>query len=202
MALSRLMLVTQSSIMQPHFCSALEAALTGGARLIQLREKELSCAQTLRLAQAAKALCDSFHARLVINGDGETAQAIGTGIHLRESQSATKARDALGSGYSIGQSVHSLEAAWRAQNEGCDYLVFGSVFPTASHPGSTPGGLEALRNVTREISIPVFAIGGITPENARQCLDCGAHGVGVIRAIWSAPDITEATRRLLEVLEV
>ncbi len=194
------MLVTQSSLMQPDWHAALEAALVGGARLIQLREKEVSGDQLLQLATSTKQLCDRHNAHLVINREIEIARAVGAGIHLRESQSVAQARALLGPQCLIGQSVHSLPNARHAQEEGCDYLVFGSVFPTQTHPEGVPAGLEALAKLTHEISIPVLAIGGVTPQNTGQCLAQGTHGVAVIRAVWDAPDISAAVRQLLAVL--
>lgn len=194
------MLVTQSSLMQPDWNTALEAALAGNARLIQLREKDISTEQLLQLARTTKELCDRYDARLVINGECEIAGTLGVGVHLREAQSVAQARALLGEDCLVGQSVHSLETARRAKQEGCDYLVFGSVFPTLTHPEGTPAGLEALAQLTDEISIPVLAIGGITPQNTGQCLEKGAHGVAVIRAVWSAPGVKIATQNFLETL--
>lgn len=196
------MLVTQLDLMKPDFAGALEAALIGGARLIQLRENSSEKAGVLQLAQNAKELCDATGAQLLINADAELAtQVHASGVHLRESQSVAQAREILGAEYSIGQSVHSLASARRAQNEGADYVVFGSVFPTASHPGSTPAGCEALREVTSAIGIPVFAIGGVSAQNAHGCREAGAHGVAVIRAVWDANDVVAATRALLKAIE-
>lgn len=183
--------------MQPDWKAALEAALTGGARLIQLREKDISAEELLSLATTAKEFCHRYNANLVINSEIEIARALGVGVHLREAQSVSQARAMLGQDYLVGQSVHSLETARRAEQEGCDYLVFGSVFPTLTHPEGTPAGLKALAQLTDEISIPVLAIGGITPQNIGQCLEHGAYGVAVIRAVWSVPDVEMATRNFL-----
>lgn len=199
--LPRLMLVTQSSLMQPNFLDEILAAVEGGARLIQLREKEMEGAELLGLSRQAKEICDAHGARLLINGNGKIAREIGIGLHLSESNSVAEARRLWGWEYSLGQSVHSREAAQRAEGEGADYFVFGSIFPTASHAGSTPQGLEALRELTRGISIPVFAIGGISSENCLQCLEAGAHGVAVMRAVWQAPNMAQAVQALKENLQ-
>ena len=200
MPLPRLMQVTQNSLMHPDWHTALETALAAGARLVQLREKEASPAQFLQLALRAKALCDRYGAQLVVNGQVEIARETGAGVHLQESQSVAAARALLGARCPIGQSVHSVAAAQRAQAEGCNYLVFGSVFATATHPGSIPAGLDALEEVTRLTSLPVLAIGGITPENAAVCRKHGAHGVAVIRAVWDAQNIAEAVHQFLTAL--
>ena len=197
MTFSRLMLVTQSALMRPNFSNALEAALAAGARLVQLREKDVSSSQLRELALHTKTLCDRYGAQLVVNGAVEIARETGAGVHLQESQSAAAARAELGKQCLIGQSVHSVASALRAQAEGCDYVVFGSVFATATHPGGVPAGLEALEEATRLTSLPVLAIGGLTPENAAMCRERGAHGVAVIRAVWEAQDTAVAVRRFL-----
>lgn len=201
MPLARLMVITDRSMMRPSFSQALASAVLGGARLFQLREKGLAAGGVLAFAQTAQEICARSNAHLLINSDFEIARKIGAfGTHLRESQSLYGVRKTVPLKYSVGQSVHSLEAAMRAEKSGADYLVFGSIFPTASHIGSTPAGLEALREFTREVDIPVFAVGGISIDNAQKCLHAGAYGVAVIRAVWEAPDIEEAVRRLNEVL--
>ena len=144
MPFPRLMLVTQNSLMHPDWHTALETALAAGARLVQLREKDVSSTELCELALRAKALCDRYGAQLAVNGAVEIARETGAGVHLQESQPVAEARAELGNQCLIGQSVHSVAAARRAQAEGCDYLVFGSVFATATHPGGVPAGLEAL----------------------------------------------------------
>ncbi len=199
--LPRLMLVRNHAEMHPNFLEAISQALEGGSRLIQLREKEMTRAELLDLSRQAKSICDAHGAQLLINGDLEIAHQIGAGLHLPESNSVASARPNASREYSCGQSAHSLEAAQRAENEGADYVVFGSIFQTASHAGSTPKGVGALRELTCGISIPVFAIGGITLQNCAQCLKTGAHGVAVMRAVWQAPNVAEAVLNLNEILQ-
>lgn len=194
------MVITDSALMQTSFEGALRQALEGGARLIQLREKQMAPQEVLALAQQAKQLCDEHGAKLLINSHIETDMVAGSGLHLPEFRSVARARETFGAQTLIGQSVHSQEAAKQAEREGADYLLFGSIFPTASHPDSTPASIEALHEISSQISIPVFAVGGITAQNAKVCLEAGAHGVAVIRAVWSAPDVAEAVHELVKVL--
>ena len=191
-SLSHLMLVTQRARMKPDFETALEAALHGGAQLIQLREKDLPQDELLALAQGAKELCEKYGAILIINGAPEVAQTLGIGLHLPESALFP------GNGNLGGASVHSLESAQSAAGQGTEYLVFGSVFSTQSHPDSVPAGLERLGEVCAAVQIPVFAIGGITCANAKSCLDAGAHGIAVISAVWDAANVEIAVRALKE----
>ena len=99
-------------------------------------------------------------------------------------------------GRAAGRSVHSMDAARRAEAEGCEYVVAGSVFPTSSHPGGPVAGLQLIERIAREIRIPVIAIGGITANNARKCIDAGARGVAVISAIFDADDPRQAAQDL------
>lgn len=99
-------------------------------------------------------------------------------------------------GRALGRSVHSVDAALRAEEEGCEYVVAGSVFPTASHPDGPVGGVELIEAVARAVRIPVIAIGGINAANARSCIDAGARGVAVISAIFDADDPKRAAEEL------
>lgn len=198
------MIVTDRRLMQPNWESTLAAALRGGARMFQLREKDASDEDLLRLAHSARDICRAnSSAQLVVNGNLKVAREIGAGLHLPEKAIETLpvARGALGARVLLGVSCHSLESAHRAQEKGADYLVFGSVFPTASHSDIQPFGLDALAKVCASVAIPVFAIGGINADNARACREAGAHGVAVIRAVWDAPDVELAARTLSEIVE-
>ncbi len=193
--LPRLMLITQRQSMVP-FAQVLEAALEDGARLIQLREKGLAQLSLLELALRAGDLCERFGARLIVNGSVHIAREAGAaGVHFsmhRTQQPALQA--AARCGLLIGAAVHSAEEARQAQVFGADYLVLGSIFATASHPEATPLGLQVLAEVAREVRIPVFAVGGITSQNARGCLEAGAHGVAAIRAAWNPEERRELLR--------
>ena len=202
--LPRLMLVTQRDRMRPDFMVALEAALRGGARLVQLREKDLPDAELLPLAMHARSLCGALGAKLLINSRVDVARLVNAdGVHLPEGGAVREVKNALrknvfGEEALCGVSVHTLEAARRAAEQGADYLIFGSIFPTPSHPGVWPAGLNMLREVCAAVPIPVFAIGGITAQNAQECLAAGAHGVAVIGAAWDAEGVTAAVRELIE----
>jgi thiamine-phosphate pyrophosphorylase len=204
--LPRLMLVTNRRIMQPSFEAALEAALQGGARWIQLREKDLAPHELTALALQTQQLCARFGAMLSINSRVEVAQAArAAGVHLPEQSIAPhQARRALESGALVGQSVHGVQAAQLAIQAGADYLVFGSVFATATHPDSAPQELDALRNITAAtvaLNLPVYAIGGINATRIRPCLEAGAYGVAVLGAAWQASNVSEITSALVQEVE-
>lgn len=194
--LPRLLLITACQHMQPNFEAALEQALRGGIKLVQLREKELEAQQLRALAQTAAHLCESYGARLLINSNITLSWELGTGAHLPGGNSPEQARNILNEGALCGVSVHSIEEAQLAAAGGADYLVFGSVFETNSHPGAAPAGLERLHEVVQATSLPVFAVGGIDAERAKSCREAGAYGVAVISAIWKASDVVAAARGL------
>ena len=192
------MLVTSRHQMKPSFEHSLEAALLGGASLIQLREKDLDPTLFVFLAGVCRKLCSHYDAELLINGRPKTAQSLAIGgLHLPESALEAKV---LPEFPVRGFSVHSQENAKRAEARGADYLVYGSIFSTPSHPEITPVGLEELHKVTQAVTCPVYAIGGISAVNARSCKEAGAYGVAVMSAVWQAPDTAQAVRDLLEAL--
>jgi len=190
-------------------CEALvgrmEIAARAGVDWIQLREKDLSgraLAELLREAlRRVPAGC-----RIVLNDRLDVACALGAGgVHLgRESLSVEDARRlARGRGatqdFLVGASTHSLAAALSAEKAGADYLVFGPVYATPSKAQyGPPQGIERLAEVCHAVSLPVLAIGGITVENARACLEAGAAGIAAIRLFEEASDlpaVVDALRR-------
>ena len=196
------MIVTQRDLMRPGFDLALLNALRGGARWIQLRERDVPPRELLALAFKTQKLCEKFGAQVSINARADIARTIyAQGLHLPENEIAPRqARLSLDNHARIGVSVHSMETAQRAIEEGADYLIFGSVFLTASHPESAPQGLDVLRAVCKASRVPVYAIGGVNAENAASCLDVGARGVAVIGAAWTE-NIESDVRALLTALD-
>jgi thiamine-phosphate pyrophosphorylase len=193
------MLVTQRAIMRPGFEAALEDALRGGARWIQLREKNVARPELLQAAHDAQQLCVRYGALLSINAHTDIAREVqAAGIHLPE---AVQKPAALSSGSPaqrlVGQSVHTVGAARRATDSGCDYVIFGSVFPTTSHPGAPAQGLEQLSAVVAATPLPVLAIGGIGLENLALCIRAGAYGVAVVSAAWHSADVATAVREMV-----
>lgn len=195
----RLILVTDPLLMGPQWEPALLAALQGGARFIQYRNKQAPPRQQVAEFLRAQRLCERFGARLAFGGRADIARAAhAEALHLPQLElPASSARVILGHHTPIGVSVHSFEAGLRAVEEGAGHLLLGSVFPTASHPQAIACGLEELAQLTSTAGVPVYAIGGITPQNAPDCLTAGAAGVAVMRTVWAASDICAATKELL-----
>ena len=180
------------------------AAVRGGADLVQVRAKNLGRRAQRELASQL-VVAVGGRARVVVNGDPEVAQASGAdGIHLPEFGDGAStlftdvagARAALGPDALIGKSVHSPGAAVAAETEGADYLFFGTVFPSRSHPDAQASGVAGVAAAAGAVSIPVIGIGGITTRNCKGVIDAGASGIAVIGAILGEHDSYRAARAL------
>lgn len=159
------------------------AAARDGVHLIQIRERDLDGGTLARLASACVAAVRGTRTRILVNDRLDVALAARAhGVHLREdSFSAARARAVAPAPFLVGRSVHSVadvDAATR--DDGLDYLIFGTVFDTASKPGRPPAGLAGLAAVARATSLPVLAIGGITRGRIREVVAAGASGVAAI----------------------
>jgi thiamine-phosphate pyrophosphorylase len=173
-------------------------ALAGGARLVQLREKDLEGGALFALAEALAAECRRIGARLLVNDRIDVALAAGAdGVVLPADSFPTDvARRLLGPTRLVARSTHSAAEVERALHEGCDFVLFGPVFETPSKAAfGPPQGIEALRTAAR-FPIPVYAVGGVTAKNASAVSQAGAHGVAVIREAMAAEDSTAVARLL------
>jgi len=182
--------------------TVVDRACGAGIRAVQLREKGLSGRALHGLALTMREVTRRRASRLFINDRADIALGVGAdGVHCPESGLPVRVARRVCPGALVGASAHSLERAAEAGAAGADFVLFGPVFPTPSKESfGEPQGLKALSVVARDAGVPVFAIGGITPENAALCLDQGAAGVGVVSAILSAKDVpaaVEAFRRSL-----
>src|SRR5918912_2415200 len=168
-------------IPRERFVETVEAAVRGGATMIQLREKETPRAEMVRLGKAVLEVTRRYGALLIINDHPAIAKEIGAdGVHVgREDPPVAEARALLGPGVIIGASCYGdVERAVTAEREGADYVAFGTPFPSPTKPGKrTDMTLGIFQEAKRRVRVPVFAIGGITLANARQIIDAGADGV-------------------------
>ncbi|RYG70526.1 thiamine phosphate synthase [bacterium] len=198
MTFPKLLILTDSKRMRPDFDSALLNACLGGAKWFCVREKAGTPRDVLQLFARSKRIAEKFGAQTFLNGRSDIARtAHADGLHLPEGEiPVSAARLTLGFHTPCGVSVHSVEGAVAAVTEGANYLMFGPVFATQSHPDAAPVGLEALKKVVVSVKVPVFAVGGIDASNAASCVEAGAAGVAVISAVWDAPDITSAVRSI------
>ena len=177
---------------------AVSEAIAGGARVVQYRDKSHDVPARLVQAKKIAALCRQHGVLFIVNDDVELAkQTAADGVHLgRKDASLTRAREQLGHGTIIGVSCYNeLARAVQTQNEGADYVAFGSFFPSRTKPQAVRAGLELLCEAKQKLHIPVVAIGGITPENGAHLLAAGADALAVIEGVFGQADVREAAER-------
>lgn len=174
-----------------------EAALAGGARLLQYRNKTASAVLRLTQGRVLLALCRKYRVPLIINDHLDLTLALDAdGLHLGSADgSLPAARARLGDRKILGASCYNrMQSALDAERAGVDYVAFGSFFPSAVKPGAVQAPLALLQESKQRLSVPVVAIGGITLDNAPQLIAAGADGVAVISALFGAPDVRAAAR--------
>lgn len=184
-----LMLVTGPCLnASPSLEEKIEAAVAGGVDAVLLRDKTASAEVLLRLALRLRAVTRG-KARLIVHSNPAVAREAGAdGLHL-DAAAAAALKTRPETGLTLGFSVHSVEEARRAASLGADYLLGGTIFASSSHPElEKPAGLETLSALCAASSVPVLAIGGVTPENAASCLEAGAAGVAVLSPFMNAAD--------------
>ncbi len=180
------------------------AALDGGARVLQYRDKSDDVPRRLREARALQALCAARGVPLIVNDDVALTAAVGAaGVHLGADDAAiADARARLGDGAIIGVSCYdSLERARHAAAAGADYLAFGAFHPSPTKPQARRATPDLLRGA-RALGKPLTAIGGITADNAPALIEAGADCVAVISALFGAADVRAAARRFASLFEV
>lgn len=175
-------------------------SLDGGVTFVQLREKNLDTETFLSEAIELQKLCKEYNVPFVINDNIDIAvQMNADGVHVgQKDMNVQDVRKILGNDKIIGVSAQTVEQALRAQSYGADYLGVGAMFPTGSKSDADAVSFETLRDICSSVSIPVIAIGGITPENVKKLKGSGICGVAVISAIYANKDITVAARNLKE----
>ncbi|MDH4561380.1 thiamine phosphate synthase [Pseudomonas sp. BN411] len=174
-----------------------EAALKGGAKLLQYRDKSSDEARRLREAEALGELCTRYGAQLIINDDAELAARLGVGLHLGQGDgSLAAARALLGRQAIIGGTCHaSLDLAAAAIKEGASYIAFGRFYNSQTKPGAPAATLDLLEQAKQRFQSPIVAIGGVTLENAPELIARGASMVAVIHALFGADSAAEVERR-------
>ena len=163
--------------------------------MVQIRERDLGSRELLRFVEAVHRLAHSFRVPCLINDRVDLVLATqAAGVHLRSDSMPTKeARKCLGTGYLIGKSVHSAEEALQSEKEGADFVVLGPVYETPSkRQYGPPLGVPVIREASRHCTIPVYAIGGMTPSRVENVMASGAAGVAVVSSIFQAASPREA----------
>ena len=171
-------------------------ALSGGATAILVRRPHATAFEIFALARQLRPSTRAAHCLLLVSDRADVAVAADAdGVHLgARSLPVVAARRAVGPALLIGRSVHNLDEAGQAEEEGASYLLLGPVFPTASHPGAPALGLGPYREAALRARIPVVAIGGITSDNVRLVAQAGGHGAAAIGAFYGTADPAESAR--------
>ena len=166
--------------------------------MVQLREKDLSARDLYDLGARVKEAI-AGRALLIVNDRIDVALALDAdGVQLPEdAPPVAEARRIVGDDMLIGRSVHSVSGAVEAESSGADFLIAGTIFPSASHPDGPAQGTDFIRALCREVSVPVLAIGGITIQNVGEIMEARCSGAAVISAISEVEDPGIAARTLL-----
>lgn len=201
----KLYAVTDIREEDPKVLEKVEAAYRGGADIVQLRSKALNAAALYRIGIRFRKIADRFHKLFFVNDRIDLALAVGAdGVHLGQDDLPMEGVKKIlkGRHLFVGRSTHSLSQALQAVEEEVDYIGVGPIFETPTKPTYHPVGLDLIREVKRRVRIPFVCIGGIDQKNIRQVIQAGATRVAVVRAIFEAPDVTQATKALRERLEL
>jgi thiamine-phosphate diphosphorylase len=180
----------------------LDAAVAGGCRMVQLREKEWPAGRLLPVAERLRERCAATGVTFIVNDRVDLALALGAdGVHLgQDDLPARAARPLLRPGMILGVSTHSVRQARAAMADGADYIAVGSMFATSTKADFQLVGPQLLRKLRDEISVPLVGIGGITHDNVEEVIRAGADGVAVISAVGAADDPRAASERFLALI--
>jgi thiamine-phosphate pyrophosphorylase len=183
-----------------------EAAIVGGADVLQLRDKEATSGQLYRVALQLRKLTSDAKVHFIVNDRLDVALAADAdGVHVGQADlPASVVRGIIGPGKILGVSVDTVEQAIQAEKDGADYLGVGPVFEAreTKPDAGPPLGVDRIARIRRHCRLPIVAIGGIDAENARNVREAGADAAAVISAIGAADDIAHAARRLKRILDV
>lgn len=176
------------------------AAIRGGAKMLQLRDKLRDKGQILPLARDLQQLCQANDVLLIVNDHADLAAAVGSGgVHVGQTDlPVAQARQVLAPEQVLGRSNRELELLVQSQEMGADHVAFGAIYPTTTKPGGRgPQGPERLRQARAVTRVPLVAIGGINAENVGPVIEAGADAVCVTAAVGLAPEPEAAAQRLV-----
>lgn len=179
--------------------ASVAAAIEGGARIFQYRDKSMDHERRLREVRALVELCNARNAIMLVNDDVSLARkANAHGVHLgNDDEPIRTAREKLGAHAIIGVSCYNdFSLAEEAVDAGANYIAFGSVFPSPTKPHAVHASLDLFHRAERELRIPACAIGGINRDNIDSVVSAGAAMAAVVSAVFASSDITGATREL------
>lgn len=175
-----------------------EKAILGGVTMVQLREKNIDNDSFIELAKKVKQVCNKYKVPFIINDNLEVALAVDSdGIHIgQDDLPASLVRQKIGPDKILGVSAHNLDEAIAAKKAGATYLGAGTMFSTTTKDNTTNLSIEQLQTITKNVDIPVVAIGGINYDNCLSLKNCNLAGIAVVSAIMAATNISEAASNL------
>lgn len=177
---------------------SVEQALSGGATMIQLRDKEVDFDTLCKEADSLLKICQKYNAPLIINDNADVVIKTGAdGVHLGQNDmDLAKAREILGKDKIIGGSARTIELAQKAEQSGADYIGCGAVFGTLTKADAKYIGTQRLKEICTSLSIPVVAIGGVNAGNISQLEGCKISGVAVVSALFGAENVYTSAQEL------
>lgn len=175
-----------------------EKAILGGVTMVQLREKNIDNDSFIELAKKVKQVCNKYKVPFIINDNLEVALAVDSdGIHIgQDDLPASLVRQKIGPDKILGVSAHNLDEAIAAKKAGATYLGAGAMFSTTTKDNTTNLSIEQLQAITKNVDIPVVAIGGINYDNCLSLKNSNLAGIAVVSAIMAATNISEAASNL------
>jgi thiamine-phosphate pyrophosphorylase len=204
--LPRLHLITDDRVLRnsrfPETASAILATY-GPAVALHLRGHGLTGAELYHLAETLAPPATAAGALLLVNDRVDMALAVGAGgVQLgRRSLPLPAAQRLLGPGRWLGYSAHGALEVIQAEADGADFVVFGTIFPSATPPGEPTAGVEGLREIAHITSLPLIGIGGMTPARVAAVRGAGAYGVAVLGGIWHGPNPETAAGEFLKAIQ-
>ena len=196
--------ITDPVLCGEHLVDKVLAAIQGGIRILQYRNKQASLAAQFEEATKLSSLCQQHDVLFIINDDVDLASEVNAdGVHLgQQDHVLLEARQQLGNEKIIGISCNNrFDYAQTAQQEGGDYIAFGRFFPSMTKPQAPQSEIGLLQRAESELQIPVVAIGGISPDNGRSLIEAGADMLAVIHGIFGQADVRLAAQRYAELFQ-
>ncbi len=183
---------------EPEFLRRVEEALSGGVTIMQLREKNKTTREYIKLAEAVHEIARRYGVPLIIDDRLDVAMAVSAeGVHLGQSDMPVKtARELVGSSMIIGATTKTVEQALEAERSGADYLGVGAIYPTTTKVKTVLTSVDTLREICRAVSIPVNAIGGLNKDNCHVLENTGISGICAVSAIMKSSDPKAAAAEL------
>ncbi len=177
--------------------------LDAGVKAIQLREKDLDDKSLFQLAQPISAICNDYGAHLFINSNVQVAIDVGgAGVHLPDNETAVnQVREQANNDILIGCSIHNIEIAKKREREGADFITYSPIYSTISKPDyDQVVGIEKLEKLANEVQLPLFALGGVTPNRVYECVNAGASGIAVMSGIMGPTGADHKSKEYLNAL--